>query len=185
MEQMEAQARHIEVVHEAADAEEESFESFESFEAFFAAEWARLFKALLLLTGSKEEAEDVTQAAFLKLLERWDRLDHRADLQGYLFRTALNGYRSIYRRTRLAARRVLAPGRAEADPFEQVAERERAVRLLLGLTPRQREAMVLTGILGFDHRRTAALLGIKEPTVRSLLAQARGRFAKETETSDE
>lgn len=175
---MEAQTSHIRVAHEDAFAETASFE------AFFSAEWARLLKALLLLTGSKEEAEDVTQAAFLKLLERWDKLDHQGDVQGYLFRTALNGYRSRYRRTRLAAKRVLAPGRAETDPFEQVAERERAVRLLLGLTPRQREAMILTGVLGFDNQHTAALLGIKEPTVRSLLAQARERLAKETDASD-
>ena len=57
----------------------------ESFEAFFDAEWPRLFRALLLLTGNAHEAEDLTQGAFLKLLERWDALDHGADLQGYLF----------------------------------------------------------------------------------------------------
>jgi RNA polymerase sigma-70 factor (ECF subfamily) len=169
----------MEWAHEPVDAEKASFE------AFFAAERPRLLKALLLLTGSREQAEDVTQGAFLKLLERWDRLDHGKDLEGYLFRTALNSYRSVYRRTRLAAKRVLAPGRAGIDPFEQVAQRESAVRLLLALTPRQREAMVLTGIEGFDYRQTGALLGVKESTVRSLIAQARARFAEETDTSDE
>ena len=176
---MQAQPRHIRVADVVTDVEKASFE------AFFAAEWPRLYRALLLLTGSKEEAEDVAQAALLKLLERWDRLDHEADLDGYLFRTALNGYRTLYRRTRLAAKRVLAPGRAGCDPFEQVAERERAVRLLLGLTRRQREAMVLTGIEGFDYQQTAAVLGVKESTVRSLVAQARERFAKEMDTNDE
>jgi DNA-directed RNA polymerase specialized sigma24 family protein len=47
-----------------------------SFEAFFAAEWAHLLKALILLTGSKAEAEDIAQGAFLRLLERWEVLDH-------------------------------------------------------------------------------------------------------------
>src|SRR5262245_50898453 len=102
---MEAAPRHVELGNEAGEAGEASFE------AFFSAEWPRVVKALLLLTGSKEQAEDVAQGAFLRILERWDRLDHEADLEGYLFRTALNGYRSIYRRTRLAARRVLTPGR--------------------------------------------------------------------------
>jgi RNA polymerase sigma-70 factor (ECF subfamily) len=176
---MEAQPIRADLARGAVDAEDTSFE------AFFAAEWARLFRALLLLTGNKQEAEDVTQGAFLKLLERWDRLDHATDLQGYLFRTALNGYRSLYRRSRLAARRALAPAQAETDPFEQVAERERAVRLLLGLTRRQREAIVLTGIEGLDYRQAGALLGVKESTVRALVAQARARFTKETDGSDE
>jgi RNA polymerase sigma-70 factor, ECF subfamily len=175
MEAMEAHPTPVEPVREAVNADDTSFE------AFFAAEWARLFRALLLLTGSKQEAEDITQGAFLKLLERWDRLDHEADLQGYLFRTAMNGYRSLYRRSKLAAKRALAPGRAETDPFEQVAEREGAVRLLLGLTPRQREAIVLTGIEGLDYREAAMLLGVTESTVRALVAQARARLAKETE----
>jgi DNA-directed RNA polymerase specialized sigma24 family protein len=79
---MQAQPRQIPLTPDAVDAEEASFE------AFFAAEWSRLFRALLLLTGSKEEAEDVAQAAFLTMLERWDNLDRVSDLQGYLYRTA-------------------------------------------------------------------------------------------------
>jgi len=133
----------------------------------------------------EHQAEDVTQAAFLKLLERWERLDRGADLEGYLFRTALNTYRSLHRRSLLAARRVLAPGRAETDPFEQIAERDSAVRLLLGLTPRQRAAIVLTGIEGFDYRQAAALLRVEESTVRALVSQARARLAKGMETEDD
>ncbi len=171
---METQPRQIPLTHDAEDAEETSFE------AFFAAEWDQLFRSLLLLSGSKEEAEDVAQAAFLKMLERWDQLDGVADLEGYLYRTALNAYRSLYRRSRLAAKRVLAPGRAGSDPFEQLAERESAVRLLLGLTMRQREAIVLTGIQGFAYHDAGAVLGVKESTVRSLVAQARAHFARET-----
>ena len=113
---MEVQPRHVELATEPVDT------GTASFEAFFADEWDRLFRAVILLTGSREEAEDVTQGAFLSLLERWDTLDQGADREGYLFRTALNGYRSLYRRAKLATKRVLTPGRAGADPFEQVAE---------------------------------------------------------------
>ena len=66
---MEAQSRPVKLVREAVEAEDESFE------AFFDAEWPRLFRALLLLTGNSQEAEDLTQGAFLKLLERWNALD--------------------------------------------------------------------------------------------------------------
>lgn len=176
---METQPSRVKLVREADEDDDASFESF------FTAECPRLFRALLLLTGNLHEAEDLTQGAFLKLLERWDSLDRGADLDGYLFRTALNGYRSLYRRSRLATKRVLAPGQADLDPFEQVSAREHAVRLLLGLTRRQREAIVLTGIEGFDYRQTAALLGIREPTVRALVSQARARFAEGMDGDDE
>jgi RNA polymerase sigma-70 factor (ECF subfamily) len=156
-----------------------------SFEAFFSKEWDRLFRAALLLTGSKQEAEDLTQGTFLKLLERWDALDPEGDLQAYLFRTALNAYRSLYRRSRLAAQRVLPWGRPGEDPFELVAERDLAVRSLLTLTPRQRAAVILTGVEGFDYEQTAAILGVKQTTVRVLVAQARARLERGTEARDD
>jgi RNA polymerase sigma-70 factor (ECF subfamily) len=152
---MEAKARHGETVQDAVATEGASFE------VFFENEWPRLFRALLLMTASRQEAEDLTQGAFLKLLERWETLDHATDLEGYLFRTALNGYRSLYRRSKLAAKRALTPGRAEADPFELVAERESAVRLLLGLTRRQREAVILTGVEGMNYQQAGYLNGCR------------------------
>jgi RNA polymerase sigma factor (sigma-70 family) len=154
-----------------------------SFEEFFAAKWGRLFRSLLLLTGSAQEAEDLTQGAFLRLLERWDSLRHD-DLEGYLFRTALNAHRSFYRRTLLGAKRTLVPGSAHDDPFEKVAAHEGAVQSLLRLTARQRAAIVLTGVEGCDYHTAASLLGVKEATVRALVAQARRRLATEMETDD-
>ena len=73
---MEAQPRPVQFAHEAAGTENVSYE------AFFAAEWARVVSAVMLLTGSKQEAEDIAQGAFLRLLERWDTLDHEADVGG-------------------------------------------------------------------------------------------------------
>jgi RNA polymerase sigma factor (sigma-70 family) len=167
----------VELAHDAVDVA--------AFEAFFAAEWPRLFRALLLLTGSKHQAEDITQSAFLKLLEHWDRLDHGAELDGYLFRTALNVYRSLYRRSLLAAKRVLAPAPAEPDPFEQVAERDAALHVLLELSRRQRAAIVLTAVEGFDYEKAGVPMGIKESTVRALVSQARARFAKGMDSDDD
>ena len=57
------------------------------------------------------------------------------------------------------------------------------MRLLLGLTQRQRAAIVLTGIEGFDYGQAGAMLGVKESTVRSLVSQARARFPGEWMTT--
>src|SRR5213594_2441523 len=122
---MEAQRSPMKLVADATNGDHDSFE------VFFAAGWDRLFRALLLMTGSKQEAEDLAQGAFLKVLERWDSLDHDASVEGYLFRTAMNAYRSLYRRSLLTAKRALAPHPANDDPFERVAGRAEAVRLLL------------------------------------------------------
>src|SRR4051812_24639048 len=78
-----------------------------SFESFFETNRSRLFGALCLVTGNRQEAEDITQDAFLRIWERWDRMSEVEDPTGYLFRTAMNVFRNRARRTALAARKAL------------------------------------------------------------------------------
>src|SRR5215203_4782763 len=112
------------------------------FEAFFEAEHERLLRALFIVTGSAEEADELMQDAFVAVWERWDRVGGMDDPTGYLYRTAMNRFRSRLRSTRVAARRVVS-----ADPppdlFEAVDDRDLVVRALAGLSERQRAALVL------------------------------------------
>jgi RNA polymerase sigma-70 factor (ECF subfamily) len=71
------------------------------FATFFADEHRELFRLLCFVTGNRADAADLMQDAFLKLWERWDRVERIADPRAYLFRVALNGSR---RRTRAALR---------------------------------------------------------------------------------
>ncbi len=48
-------------------------EAWARFDVFFEEEGDRLFKALYFVTGNRHDAEELTQDAFLKLWERWDR----------------------------------------------------------------------------------------------------------------
>ena len=79
--------------------------SADSFEVFFAATNQRLFTALWLVTGDRHEAEEIAQDAFLRVLERWERVGWLDDPESYLFRTAMNVFRNRYRRAALAVRR--------------------------------------------------------------------------------
>jgi DNA-directed RNA polymerase specialized sigma24 family protein len=45
--------------------------------------------------------------------------------------------------------------------------------MLLGLTPRQRAALVLTEIFDFSSEQAAGILGIRPATVRVLASQGR------------
>ena len=49
------------------------------FDSFFEGEYERLFKAVYFVTGNRQDAEDILQDAFLKLWERWDRIDRIED----------------------------------------------------------------------------------------------------------
>lgn len=143
-----------------------------SFEQLFLDMHDRLYRALYFVTGSSADAEELMQDAFLKLWERWDRIDKIDDPVAYLFRSALNGFRMRMRRTRMAARRLM-PMASTRDPFDDVNVREDVRRMLRGLPPRQRAAIVLTEIFGYSSEQAARIMRIQPTTVRALASQGR------------
>jgi RNA polymerase sigma-70 factor (ECF subfamily) len=142
------------------------------FDAFVADEHERLFKALYFVTGSREDAEDLSQDAFLKLWERRDRFDDIDDPTGYLFRTALNGFRMRRRRAAMALRRR-PPIPELRDEFVDAEMRADVRRLLLTLSPRQRAALLLVDLLGYGSEQAARILRVRPSTVRNLASQGR------------
>jgi RNA polymerase sigma factor (sigma-70 family) len=142
------------------------------FATFFADEHRELFRLLCFVTGNRADAADLMQDAFLKLWERWDRVERIADPRAYLFRVALNGSR---RRTRTALRaaRKLVPVASSHDPFDEVNLREDVRQMLLGLSPRQRAALVLLDLYGYGSQEAARIMGIRPSTVRALATQGR------------
>jgi len=143
-----------------------------SFDVLFEDLHDRLYHALFFVTGSSADAEELTQDAFLKLWERWDSIDAIEDPTAWLFRVALNAFRSRLRRVRVATRR-LVPGSPPPDPFDEIDLREDVRRLLLALPVRQRAALVLTEIFGYRSEEAGAVLGITATTVRVLASKGR------------
>lgn len=160
-----------------------SHEAEEGFEAFFRAEHARLLRALFVVTGDRQEAEDLMQEAFLSVWERWERVRGMTDPVGYLYRTALNAHRSRRRRLLRAARRAMLGG-PEADELTLAEARDAVSRALGRLTVRQRAALVLTEMLGYGSEEAAAILGVRPGTVRSLASQARAALRGLVEDPD-
>src|SRR5262245_25077617 len=79
------------------------------FERFFEDHYRRLFGAMCLITGNRQEADEIAQEAFARIWERWDRVSGLEDPAGFLFRTATNVFRNRRRRAGVALRRSFAP----------------------------------------------------------------------------
>ena len=135
------------------------------FEAFFEAEKDQLYLALCLVTRNRHEAEDLTQDAFIRVLERWDRVAAMEDPRGYLYRTAMNAFRGRYGRALQATKRSIHLVPSD-DQIAEIDERDAAVRALACLSPRQRAAVVLIDLLGFRFEEAARMLGIRASTLR-------------------
>ena len=154
-----------------------------AFEAFFGEHHEALYGSMWLITRNRHEAEEIAQDAFLKVWERWPRVIALGDPEGYLYRTAMNLFRSRYRRTRMALRKAIRAVPPD-DLLAEVEERDLVVRHLAVLTPRQRAALVLTDLLGFTSEEAAEALGIRPSTVRVLAARGRDTLKKEMVTDE-
>jgi RNA polymerase sigma factor (sigma-70 family) len=143
-----------------------------SFEVFFSEQRGALLRAAYVLTGSRDEAADLCQEAFLAVWERWGRVSALDDPAGYLYRTAMNRQRSRLRRARVATRRLLDRTHAR-DHLSDAVDRADVARALGQLSRRRREAIVLTEMLELDSGQAATIMGVASSTVRRLAQDAR------------
>ena len=150
----------------------ERVEAWARFDEFFQEEHERLFKAPYFVTGSRHDAEELMQDAFLKLWERWDSIDQIEDPTAYLFRVALNGFRMRRRHAAMSIRKAV-PVPEGRDLFLDAEMRTDVRALLLELTPRQRAALLLVDLLAYPSEQAGRILGVRPSTVRALATQGR------------
>ncbi len=154
-----------------------------SFEEFFHLERDRLFRVMVVITKNRQEAEDISQDAFARVWERWDSVGAMENPVGYLHRTAMNLFRSRYRRALLAARRGIGIA-TEEDAYTAIDDRQVALQALGSLSPRQRAAIVLTEVLQYTAEEAGSMLGIRAATVRALHFQARSALKSSRRMTD-
>jgi RNA polymerase sigma factor (sigma-70 family) len=142
------------------------------FEGFFRAEYPRLARACLLLTGDAAEAEDLAQEAMARACERWDRVARMDSPTGYVYRSAFNLNRKRLRHLMVRARRLFEPP-VPADPADLASVKNQVLTALASVPVPQREALVLVGWFGMDAAEAGRLLGIDASSVRGRLHRAR------------
>jgi RNA polymerase sigma-70 factor (ECF subfamily) len=143
----------------------------------FEAHRAALFGVAYRMLGTKVDAEDVLQEAWL----RWQRVDPAAvdHPRAYLIRLVANEAIDHLRRVRARREEYLGPWLPEpivGAPPESLAGESASVGLLVvleTLTPDERAVFVLHEAFGFGHQEIADMLGRTERAVRQLAYRAR------------
>jgi RNA polymerase sigma-70 factor (sigma-E family) len=148
-----------------------------AYASFVTAASPRLLHSAELLTGSKHDAEDAVQAVLIRMYLKWSRIE-QDDPIGYARRALANEVTDRWRRRKgREALRHRPPDRAESDPaLEQGRHRDEALRLLAGLTDKERAVVVLRYFEDLSESQTAATLGIAVGTVKSTANRALARL---------
>jgi len=132
----------------------------------------------LSVTGNPEDAEDVSQEAFLVALKRLEDCRDPERFGGWFLTIVRNRARNLLRREHLRRGEELTPEffpgpGGPAEDLKQLEIREQLAIGLEGLSEVRREVLLLHDLEGWKHREIAVRLGIPDGTVRSHLHFAR------------
>lgn len=139
-----------------------------AFEAFVRDSGPALLRTATLLTGSREQGQDLLQDALERCLRRWPRI--RVEFPAAYVRTTMV---RLVRRRRLdgvLSRAVSTAEHEHADPADDIGTvelRQSLLAALRRLPPGQRAAVVLRHWEGIPEAETARLLGCSVGTVKS------------------
>lgn len=146
------------------------------FREFVGARQAALYRAALLLTGHREDAEDLLQAALSRLALHWGDVAGSADayVRKILYHQQVGHWRRRGRQREYSMAEPPEPGRA-VDPADQASLRLTLTRVLRELTPRQRAVLVLRFYEDLPEGEVAQILGCGVGTVRSMTSRTLAR----------
>jgi RNA polymerase sigma-70 factor (ECF subfamily) len=137
----------------------------------------RLMRFALALTGSRDEAEDLAQAACERALARADQWQPDTRLDSWVFRIMQTIWLNRLRARAVAARyHATLAQRDEGTVAPRAEERlmlTRVAEKMLDLPEEQRVVLMLVTVEGFTYSETAEIASIPIGTVMSRLARAR------------
>ena len=143
----------------------------------------RLYRAAWALCGSREDAEDLVQETYARVLAKPRLLRNEDDL-GYLMRALRN---TFYSRLKTESRR-LRPGPLHeqldvvADPHardpEAAVEAGELYAAIAALPDDFRDVLVAVDVTGLSYKEAARALRIHEGTVMSRLYRARQQVVR-------
>lgn len=145
----------------------------ETFHDFVASRSSALLRTAFMLTGDRDLAEDLVQAALLKSVKVWSRIE--ASPEAYVRKILYHESISWWRRRRLAEVSVAEVPEHRAGTADLDA-RLTILAALAQLTPRQRTVLVLRYLEDLSESQTAAVLGIGVGTVKSMTRQSLARL---------
>jgi RNA polymerase sigma-70 factor (ECF subfamily) len=150
-------------------------------EEVYAGQYRRLVALVTAVAGSRPEAEEAVQEAFVRALSLTGRRAVLADPEAWLYRVAVNQIRSRWRRARIGRRlaaRMATP--VEVEHPDEVTTDSRLLLLaaLRRLPFEQREVLALHYLADVSLADIAQRIEAPLGTVKARLSRGRGALSR-------
>jgi len=136
----------------------------------------KLYNVALRITGSREDAMDATQSAFVKAYEKLHTFNPSYRFFSWIYRIAINESLNHIKRSGREARLETETVASTVNPETEIGNAQtwiEVVRAMRALKPDHRSVVVLRHFEELPYREIARNLGIPESKVKSRLFAAR------------
>jgi len=150
----------------------------------------KAFSFAYKLSGNVEDAKELVQEAFVRVMRRWDRFEDGQPVESYFLSILRNLYFDGLKKYEKRYGCSLAEGEeledlsdrlsdGEPEALEALDQRESQARINAAydaLSPEHRAILALSDVQGLSYEEIAAVLDCPGGTVRSRLSRARRAF---------
>ena len=148
-----------------------------NFEAIFREYSPMIYRAAYAVTGSRDDADDVLQTVFLKLIRREYPPDLKANPKAYLHRAAVNMSLDVIR---ARARHTSCDDFDDLEPYSSFPANQHfeLSDILSQLNPEAAQILVLRYVHDYSDAEIAKMLGKSRGAIALRLFRLRGRLKK-------
>ncbi len=140
-----------------------------------------VYSVCLRMTGSREEAEDLTQEVFIQLLRKVGSFRGESQFSTWLYRLTVNQVLMHFRRTTKRRGDVhseielaIPQARRDSDVTERIALEKALARLPAG----SRAVFLMFDVAGYNHSEIASIFGCSVGNSKSQLHKARKKLKR-------
>jgi RNA polymerase sigma-70 factor (ECF subfamily) len=154
----------------------------QAFEALFQEHYVLVYRTAYGVTGRVEDAEDVVQTVFLRLLQRERPRDFFRNPKGYLYRAAVNQSLTIVETRRRRARTEDSEDLAASisartsSPAEDI--HRRLYEAIAQLKPKAAAILILRYLHNYSDAEIAKMLGTSRGVIAVTLYRTRAHLKK-------
>lgn len=149
----------------------------QAFEALANAYYETMFRMAYKFCGNRQDAEDVTQEACMKLARNIGSFRHDSAFTSWLYRLTINTAKDWYKSNNRHPKSDEGLETAQAgENNEQQLYAKQVIAALHDLPEGERDAVILVLSEGLSHKEAGKILGCKESTVSWRIHEARKKL---------
>jgi RNA polymerase sigma-70 factor, ECF subfamily len=165
-----------------ATASKMTADELKQFEDLFQEHRALVYRTARVVTGCREDAEDVLQTIFMRLIRRTVPPSFHKNPKGYFYRSAINislkAIRSRSRQLPLTEPDLLPAVQRQVNQDSEEVVLRHLLDTVGSLSPRTVEILILRYVHDYTEAEIAKLLGRSRGTVAVTLFRAKARLRK-------